>query len=674
MKKILLTGACVLFLTAVSVNARLTAFESDVKEEKTESVSSATTQEITQDQLEAIAIQPASAFKATKNIPPAMLSLFKEETLNYTGKKKYRDTPLKYRLYVPENFEPNTKYPLILWLHGAGENGDDNELQLVHLHHNITYFTGKKKRDFFLLVPQAPKPNGWYLSDYSGTQTISKTGFGSYGSRTTVRNNSLLGQIANALTKKKQSEKKLWQNGNSWLDETNELHVSRTVRLEQNGTTITKTVEIEKIPYTIEVLSNNSRRINTNRNDPNKVKEEPVITEYENADWDKTLLEVQKEELITNMKRSYSFLGEDTEIGITVTYDEKTENFTVKISTDSFIEDSPFGYSFAMVDEVVKKYPVDTNRITVSGLSSGGDGTWRALEMRPDLFAAAVPLVSWRALQPEEIEKSPVLKKIPIWAIYSSDDSGIDHARESFEQAESLGCNVKKSEFGVCGHNAWTPAMLQGDIFSWLLSRAKKDGEYVQVLDVNVNPDDMKGIVEAATRDNRQPTLAPARSKPQADKPVSSEEDEEENTVEIETADGKVQGKIIEECERPWAMTSDSQYGLFAADWMREAKELPRFVVELSSDELSNRLAKSVSGDGKDIAEVCRSVINGENKPMSNPLFETHGGRLRDEIEYSLSDKGKMLVRLLKTVKDSQIDLADLAKKALEKIDLIAKK
>lgn len=39
---------------------------------------------------------------------------------------------LPYRLLLPKNYEPSKKYPLILFLHGSGERGRDNEAQLVH--------------------------------------------------------------------------------------------------------------------------------------------------------------------------------------------------------------------------------------------------------------------------------------------------------------------------------------------------------------------------------------------------------------------------------------------------------------------------------------------------------------------------------------------------------------
>ncbi len=35
-----------------------------------------------------------------------------------------------YRVYIPENFNPKKKYPVVLWLHGSVQWGEDNENQL----------------------------------------------------------------------------------------------------------------------------------------------------------------------------------------------------------------------------------------------------------------------------------------------------------------------------------------------------------------------------------------------------------------------------------------------------------------------------------------------------------------------------------------------------------------
>ena len=39
---------------------------------------------------------------------------------------------LPYRVLLPEHYDPKINYPVIFFLHGAGERGDDNETQLQH--------------------------------------------------------------------------------------------------------------------------------------------------------------------------------------------------------------------------------------------------------------------------------------------------------------------------------------------------------------------------------------------------------------------------------------------------------------------------------------------------------------------------------------------------------------
>ena len=39
---------------------------------------------------------------------------------------------LPYRLLTPQHYEGGKKYPLVLFLHGAGERGQDNQAQIKH--------------------------------------------------------------------------------------------------------------------------------------------------------------------------------------------------------------------------------------------------------------------------------------------------------------------------------------------------------------------------------------------------------------------------------------------------------------------------------------------------------------------------------------------------------------
>ena len=68
---------------------------------------------------------------------------------------------IKYRLLVPNDYDEHTKYPMLVFLHGAGERGNDNELQLIH---GGTLFGSKKirkKYKSFVVFPQCPKKKYW---------------------------------------------------------------------------------------------------------------------------------------------------------------------------------------------------------------------------------------------------------------------------------------------------------------------------------------------------------------------------------------------------------------------------------------------------------------------------------------------------------------------------------
>jgi predicted esterase len=175
---------------------------------------------------------------------------------------------------------------------------------------------------------------------------------------------------------------------------------------------------------------------------------------------------------------------------------------------------APIAYTLAMIDAVKREFPVDPNQITVAGLSSGGDGVWQIVQRRPGLFAAAAPIVSWSAYREKSLRENPLLKKVPTWAIYSSDDRAIDFARKEFERVREAGCNVHKTEFGVCGHRAWTPAMLQGDVFGWLISRTKEGGRYFAARPSPTSPETIGIFADVTEGDlKRVPTPAPARAK-----------------------------------------------------------------------------------------------------------------------------------------------------------------
>ena len=68
---------------------------------------------------------------------------------------------LPYRILLPKDFEPTKKYPLLVFLHGAGERGSDNALQLTHGSSLFLAPSFREKQAAIVVFPQCPKDGYW---------------------------------------------------------------------------------------------------------------------------------------------------------------------------------------------------------------------------------------------------------------------------------------------------------------------------------------------------------------------------------------------------------------------------------------------------------------------------------------------------------------------------------
>ena len=93
----------------------------------------------------------------------AQQELFSKELFIHNG-----DT-LKYRLLLPKGFSENKQYPLVLFLHGAGERGNDNESQLIHGSNLFLDNYNTNEFPAIIVLPQCPKDDYWanVKRDYS---------------------------------------------------------------------------------------------------------------------------------------------------------------------------------------------------------------------------------------------------------------------------------------------------------------------------------------------------------------------------------------------------------------------------------------------------------------------------------------------------------------------------
>ncbi len=74
---------------------------------------------------------------------------------------------LPYRMLKPEKIEPGKSYPLVLFLHGAGERGTDNSKQLVHGVGAFAKSENRQKYPCFVVAPQCPLERRWVEVDWN---------------------------------------------------------------------------------------------------------------------------------------------------------------------------------------------------------------------------------------------------------------------------------------------------------------------------------------------------------------------------------------------------------------------------------------------------------------------------------------------------------------------------
>lgn len=94
-------------------------------------------------------------------------SLFEKKEFIQNG-----DT-LPYRILLPLNFDAGTEYPMVLFLHGAGERGSDNEKQLVHGARMFLEDSIRNNYPAIVVFPQCPQNSFWANIDM-GVDSISK--------------------------------------------------------------------------------------------------------------------------------------------------------------------------------------------------------------------------------------------------------------------------------------------------------------------------------------------------------------------------------------------------------------------------------------------------------------------------------------------------------------------
>lgn len=109
----------------------------------------------------------AAMIAAPRTVPAAEEELmgYEERTVDVVADGP--PLPFHYRLLRPETIEPGKRYPLVLFLHGAGERGSDNTSQLKYLPTWLAELPLRQQFPCFVVAPQCRAEHRWSPFDWS---------------------------------------------------------------------------------------------------------------------------------------------------------------------------------------------------------------------------------------------------------------------------------------------------------------------------------------------------------------------------------------------------------------------------------------------------------------------------------------------------------------------------
>jgi predicted peptidase len=131
----------------------------------------------------------------------------------------------------------------------------------------------------------------------------------------------------------------------------------------------------------------------------------------------------------------------------------------------------------AALDDVEAEFDVDKERVSVTGISMGGYGTWLLALQQTERFAAAVPVCGGldRAAMATHAQAAQRLKKLPQWVFHGDADNiiPVEESQAMVSALRAAGAPVRYTEYKGVRHNSWDPAYAEPELMPWLLRQRR---------------------------------------------------------------------------------------------------------------------------------------------------------------------------------------------------------
>ncbi len=145
------------------------------------------------------------------------------------------------------------------------------------------------------------------------------------------------------------------------------------------------------------------------------------------------------------------------------------------------------------LEQTMKEFPADPDRVYLAGLSMGGRGVWSLAYRDPARFAALAPICGW-VLDPDDLKVlSPVvpvsdagadplsafaqkLRHTPVWVFHGEMDDivPVERSREVVRALEAVGAPCRYTEYPGLGHNCWDATFASKGFQQWLFAQRRQ--------------------------------------------------------------------------------------------------------------------------------------------------------------------------------------------------------
>lgn len=125
----------------------------------------------------------------------------------------------------------------------------------------------------------------------------------------------------------------------------------------------------------------------------------------------------------------------------------------------------------AEIQSLIAGFPIDPDRIYLTGQSMGGHGTWALLMEHPEMFAAGVPVCGGG-----EPSKAARARAVPVWAFHGTADTlvPVQQSRRMVRAWQEAGGNARYSEYQAGTHAGTAErAYCEPDLVTWLFAQKK---------------------------------------------------------------------------------------------------------------------------------------------------------------------------------------------------------